>query len=348
MPSRRRVVQSMIGVGLAGGAGVLYRANHAIPPEDPAAVELYRQLQQGALQRYQVAAASRQITIASPALNVHVIEAGSGEPMLFLHGGNSVAASWIPLLAQLTNHHLFAPDRPGCGLTTKLSYAGVPLRGHATEFVGSVLDALGLQRASVVANSMGGYFALVFALAHPERVTSLILMGEPAGSAPNIRVANRLVGTRIVNSALFATVLDPGPETMRNSLANMLVAHPERIASELVDCLTAGSELPGAKESWITLNEGFFRPRGAGLFSGASTLTYALRSELAGLAVRTLLLWGERDTFGPPTLGEEMARLMPNADCVVVPDAGHLPWLDDVDFCAQHMLEFLARARPER
>jgi pimeloyl-ACP methyl ester carboxylesterase len=71
-------------------------------------------------------------------------------------------------------------------------------------------------------------------------------------------------------------------------------------------------------------------------------LSYALRPELGRLRAPTLLLWGERDTFGPPSLGEEMAKLMVDGRCVVVPDAGHLPWLDNVDLCAEHIRLFLA------
>jgi pimeloyl-ACP methyl ester carboxylesterase len=245
-------------------------------------------------------------------------------------------------LAKLDGYHLLAPDRPGCGLTTKFNYSNVSLRDHATAFVGSVMDALGLNEAVIVGNSMGGYFALAFALSHPDRVSKLILLGEPAGSAPDIRVANRLVGTRIINSALFLSVLKPGPETMRNSLRNMLLAHPERVSDELFDCLTAGAVIPGAAESWITMNESLFRPSGVGLFSGASTLSYALRPELTTLRTPTLFLWGDRDTFGPPTLGKEMAALMPEARCEVIPDAGHLPWVDDAELCAQHMRAVLA------
>lgn len=342
MPSRRTVLSSVVTVGAVAGLTHLFRAHHVIPPSDGTAEARFRELQNRALERYRIRAVSRQVAVADPPLDVHVLEAGAGMPLLFLHGGNSVAAGWIPLLAKVAGYRALAPDRPGCGLTTKFNYTNVPLRAHGTAFVRSTMDALGLDQAALIGNSMGGYFGLAFALSHPERVSKLILLGEPAGSAPEVRVANRLVGTRIINSALFLSVLKPGPETLRNSLQNMLVAHPERVTEELIDCLVAGSMIPGATESWITMNETLFEPRGAGLFAGASTLTYALRPELSRLTVPTLFLWGDRDTFGPPQLGEEMAQIMPNGRCEVIPDAGHLPWLDDVDRCAEHIHSFLA------
>ena len=62
--------------------------------------------------------------------------------------------------------------------------------------------------------------------------------------------------------------------------------------------------------------------------SGRSTLTYNLRPELPKLSMPTLLIWGDKDSFGPPSLAKEMAQSMPHGRAVVVPDAGHLAWLD--------------------
>jgi pimeloyl-ACP methyl ester carboxylesterase len=146
----------------------------------------------------------------------------------------------------------------------------------------------------------------------------------------------------MINSVLFASILKPGPQTMHRSLENLLVAHVERVPADLLECLTAGSTIPGAVESWITMNEGFFQPTGAGLFKSTSTLTYALRPELPQLKVPTLFVWGEKDTFGSPTLGQEMAGLMPNGRCIAIPDAGHLVWLDQLELCAENISSFLA------
>jgi pimeloyl-ACP methyl ester carboxylesterase len=336
------MVLSALGLGVAGGTAYLFSANHNIPPADPAAEQRFRDAHDAMLARYGVPAISQFYDIDDPRLRVHVIEAGQGAPVLLIHGGNSVAATWIPLLAKLHQRfQLYAPDRPGCGLTTMFSYLGVPLRAHAIAFMNSVMDSLHLSQAALVGNSMGGYFCLVYALAHPERVSRLVLVGEPAGSAPNIPLANRLVGTRIINSGLFASVLKPGPRAMRSSLERLLVADVGRVPPADIDCLALGSMIPGASESWITLMEDIFKPPGAGLFSAASTLTYALRPELGGLKPPTLMLWGEKDTFAPPSVGQQMARLMPDGRCEVIPDAGHLAWFDQTDICAEQISSFL-------
>ena len=116
------------------------------------------------------------MNVASLSLRAHVIECGSGEPLLMVHGGNGVGAHWIPLMERLVGWRMIVPDRPGCGLTDGFLYDGVDMRAQG------VLDALEVESASIIGNSMGGYFALCFALAHPERVRRLVLAGGPAGS----------------------------------------------------------------------------------------------------------------------------------------------------------------------
>ena len=69
--------------------------------------------------------------------------------------------------------------------------------------------------------------------------------------------------------------------------------------------------------------------------------TYQLRPELKDLRPATLFIWGDQDKLGPPTLGVEMAKLAPNAHCEVLPDAGHLPWLDQPEECSRMVTEFL-------
>jgi pimeloyl-ACP methyl ester carboxylesterase len=245
---------------------------------------------------------------------------------VLIHGGNAVAVQLAPLMAALQGaFHVVAPDRPGCGLTDKFDYRGVSLREHAVQFVTSVLDALDLPRATLVANSMGGYWALVFALAYPERVTKLVLVGEPAGSAPP-------------HGPLPArpTSGQPTLDSIRSHYAERLVAHSERVSAEMLQANHAAALLPGAAQAWDTMLETIRHER--------LGLTYALRPELAQLRPTTLFIWGDKDTFGSPALGAEMAALAPDARCAVIHDAGHLPFWDQPEQCAQLIRAFLAGA----
>lgn len=269
---------------------------------------------------------SRTIQIHDPAArikHVRVLETGpeGARPVVMIHGGNSVAAGWEPLLSLLQNDfHIYAPDRPGCGLTDKLDYRGIPFREHALAFVGGVLDGLNLPRVTLVGNSMGGYWSLLYALAHPERVERLVLIGEPAGSSPDLTFRFRLLRTPGVNRLLFATVLKPNRKRTRKQL-QPIVAHPERVPDAFLDLTYAASRLPGARLGWLSMIERVLPP------GGKVELTYALRPELPGIQIPTLFIWGDRD-FCDPRWGKELYALMPQAELQIVHEAGHLVWLD--------------------
>ncbi|MDL9981282.1 alpha/beta fold hydrolase [Microbacterium sp. ASV49] len=292
---------------------------------------------------------NRFVDLADPPMRVHVTEVGSGEPLVLIHGGNSVAMSWLPLLPALASRfRVILPDRPGCGLTGPFDYRGVDLRAHGAAFVAGLLDGLGLERAALAANSMGGYFALAFAVEHPERVSRLILLGEPAGSSERAPLFHRLVGTRGLNALLYATVLRPPGDAvgLRQGWAKgRLVVHPDRVPDDLAECLAAGARLPGASRSWRRMVERVFVPAGSGVFARGMRATRALAPELARVSCPTLFLWGSEDPLGAPDVGRGLAERMPDARLVEIPDAGHLPWIDQPDRCATGILEFLP-ARP--
>lgn len=308
--------------------------------------EAFERAQAAAFAEAGLDVSSRFVEIPEPRLRVRVHELGRGDPVLFIHGGNSVAASWIPVLAPLAaNHRLIFPDRPGCGLTSNFTYRGVDLRQHGAQFIRALLDELDEDRVAVVGNSMGGYFALAFALAHPDRVARLALVGEPANAAGSPSRFHRLVGTRGLNTLLYKGPLKPpkNASELRAGFAKAkLVAHPDRASDLLCECLAAGSRLPGATTSWTTMVEQIFVPAGRGLAAKDSLGTHKLAPELARLKQPTLFLWGEKDPLGSPELGKPLAAAMLHARLQVVPDAGHLPWIDQPTLCAEALSEFLS------
>lgn len=116
------------------------------------------------------------------AISTHYHDAGAGPPVLLLHGsgpGVSAWANWqhtIPALS--SSSRVVAPDLVGYGLTSRPDDVRYSLRTW-TDHAWAFLDALGLERVSVVGNSLGGRIALAMAEDHPERLERLILMGAP-------------------------------------------------------------------------------------------------------------------------------------------------------------------------
>ncbi|MFE5833280.1 alpha/beta fold hydrolase [Streptomyces sp. NPDC056508] len=122
---------------------------------------------------------SRTVTTADWTL--HYNEAGEGHPVVLLHGSGPGATGWsnfspnIPALAE--RYRVIAVDMPGWGGSDTVTGGE---RDHTAAAV-QLLDALGIEKAAFVGNSMGGMTALRLAALHPDRVSHLVTMGAPAG-----------------------------------------------------------------------------------------------------------------------------------------------------------------------
>lgn len=267
---------------------------------------------------------------------IHVIEAGRGEPLVLLHGGGAQAVEWATLLQHLQRHfRCLAIDRPGHGLSYRIDYRQVPdFRTDAVEFVERTLDLLGLDEAILVGNSMGGFFEIAFALAHPERVKRLVLVGAPAGIDRWVPHQVRMVGTPVIGPLLWKTVARPSERGLRDFYSKVLVADGDKLPRGNIACGAAAHRLPGADVAWLSLLRRFVTLR------GVRDACY-VRDELPELRVPTLFVWGDRDAFAPPASGEAASRVMPDARLEVIPGAGHLPWIDAPDQCAEAITRYL-------
>jgi pimeloyl-ACP methyl ester carboxylesterase len=324
--TRRQWIIQGSALALGTSMSFSYQANPVSPLKDGPETERFRNAQKRALAKYQVEAESRFLNLKSPAMKVHVLVAGRGDPVILIHGGGAEAVQLAPLMSGLTGTlQCFAPDRPGCGLTDRFDYANIPFRQHGIDFVTSLLDALHLSKAAIAGNSMGGYWALLFALAEPDRVTKLALLGGAAGSTPPPVPRRPPRG-------------EPSLETTRAAY-RVLMASPDRVPGEIVDADFAASALPGARQAWNSMLEDVAREGG-----NRNGLAYALRPELRNLKPPTLFIYGDKDLEGPPSLAYEMAELAPKGRCEIVQDAGHLVWLDQPRVCTKLLLDFLKSA----
>ena len=129
---------------------------------------------------------SRRIELADPPLHVRVLESGAGPPLVLVHGSGMSASTWAPLMPHLDGHRLVAFDLPGFGLSDAYDYSGRSLREHAVAQLTSVFDALAIEHAPVVGTSLGGMWALCFAIAAPDRVTAVASLGVPAVALPGM------------------------------------------------------------------------------------------------------------------------------------------------------------------
>jgi pimeloyl-ACP methyl ester carboxylesterase len=269
----------------------------------------------------------------------YMIGRGEGPcPTVLVHGGLSEASEWA-LLAGRIPGHVIIPDRPGCGLSYPIDYRGVDYRKAAASWLLDLVDGIGAEQVDLVGNSMGGFFATAFALAHPDRVRHLVLPGAPAGLDKHIPLFLRLWGNRISGPLMMKLGITrpPSAEALRKRVfATLLVAHPERVPLDMLEVMIAAAEIPGVGHTAHTMLRAVTDLRG-----WRSRLM--MRDDMAHLPVPTLFVWGDADVFAPPSSGYDMAARMPNAHVEVIADAGHLPWLDRPDTVAAAIIGFTSK-----
>lgn len=298
--------------------------------------ERFGELQGELLRHYGVTATSRFVQISQPTLQVHLLEAGHGDPMLVLHGGDGEAVDWAPLMAEMQERvHLYALDRPGFGLTDPFDYRSVDLRRHAGDFVVSAMDALGLGSAHVMGGSMGGFFALAAALDHPGRVRSVILVGYPLGLTRSAPVGLRIVGLVPPLARRLMKNTGAGVDSLKKQYRRMFHTDPDAIPELYFRLRLAGTRLPGVRETWTTLLHRVAALRGI-------REEVFLGDEVMQLSHPALIIWGEHD-MGPASAGREVAGRMPNATFVCLEGIGHFPFLEAPARTAGLITEFLGR-----
>jgi 2-hydroxy-6-oxonona-2,4-dienedioate hydrolase len=288
------------------------------------------------LQHYGVRARSRYVQLERPAMRAHVLEVGQGEPAVILHGGDGQGVDWAPLMAQLQGDlHLYALDRPGYGLSDPFDYRQVDLRRHAADFVTSTMDALGIERATILGGSMGGFFALATAFERPERVRDLVLVGMPVGLSRQVAIPMRILcGVPGLANLFVNRVGRPTADARKKQYETMFHIDPASVPEVYFDMQVAGMRIPGALPTWSVLLR-----RIAGLGGMRPEVTFA--DELPRLDVPTLVVWGEHD-MAPVEAGREATSRMQKGQFEYLPGVGHFPFLEVPEQTAQLIRAFVA------
>lgn len=268
-----------------------------------------------------------------PVRKVHFLHLGQGRPLIMLHGGGSHASEFIDLLGPLSRHYeLFVIDRPGCGSTDHFDYRGVDVPAHAVNFIRSFMDAVQLQRAAFLAQSMGAYFSIRFAMEHPGRVSKLIFIGAPAGMHLQIPLLLRMLGTPVLNRFLANTVGRPSIKGMRRLHEQLFMADASRVGEDYLEHSADNQRLPGRFRSFQTLLENVLTLRGwrRDLYIG---------DRLHELKMPVHFIWGDKDVFEDPISGARKANAIKDHRFITIADAGHCPWLDRPEECARTVIQ---------
>ena len=281
----------------------------------------------------------RRLHLARLGVTVRAQEVGAGPPVVFIPGAQTAGISWAGTAARLAGFRCILLDRPGTGLSEPLRPPPTArsLPALADALLVDVLDALELERAHLVATSLGGYVALRTAAAHPERVDRLVEVGWPLGApSSTLPLAMRLAGVPGLGG-LMASV----PSTRRSMtwLFRRMGHGPNldagRISRQELDMYVAMARDSDTIRHELGRASAFVSPR-----RGLRALV--LPEELLARVVSpTLFIWGEHDGFGGLEVARWLVERLPDARLVVVPNAGHTPWLDDVERVTAEAAGFL-------
>ena len=247
---------------------------------------------------------------------IHYVEAGSGAPVILIHGLADNVAIWDPVIPALAaRFRVIALDQIGFGRSDKplLNYRVSTL----VDFLNGFLTELKIERASPVGNSLGGWVAAAYALAHPERVERLVLSDAAGYAALAKTMDSRALRALRVASRDDIRYLGPLAFHDKRFYQDVDAAFKERV--------TAGDSYTVAQvlDSMIRGDD-------------------ALDNKLQTLKQPTLVLWGREDKLIPLSFGEQFHREIVNSRLRIIDNCGHMPQLECPNEFSAAVLKFFS------
>jgi 2-hydroxy-6-oxonona-2,4-dienedioate hydrolase len=254
-----------------------------------------------------------------------VLQAGEGEPLVLLHGTGGHLEAYAHNIGPLARHHrVIALDFAGHGHTT-LARGDLEIDAYVAQLA-ALLDALGVDRAHLSGESLGGWVAVKFAAAHPERTGRLIL-NTPGGTMARPEVMQR------IRDLSQAAADDPTEERIRARL-QWLMADPATVTDELVAIRRSIYARVGFAESMrhiLCLQDPAIRE--------SNRITDL---DLAAVPRGALVIWTSDDPSGPARAGMDMAEKITDGQFKLITGAGHWPQWEQRDVFNAVVLRYLA------
>ncbi|WLP88901.1 alpha/beta fold hydrolase [Gordonia sp. NB41Y] len=279
-------------------------------------------------------ATRRELTTDKGVLRYH--EAGSPDapPLLLLHGSGPGVNGWRNYRGNLgffaETHHCYIVEFPGFGVSD--AWEGMPVL-TAGKSVIAFMDALGIDSAPMIGNSMGGVVGVNLAIKKPDRVEKLVTIG---GVGPNVFSPSPSEGLRLLQE--FAD--DPDRDKLVRWLRGM-VYDPALVTEELIqerweaamhpDALQTGRMMYGSAS--FAMQQKFM----------ADSDIPPYWSMMHKISCPTLLTWGRDDRVSPPDMAMVPMRLIPQAELHIFPNCGHWVMIEAKEAFESAVAAFLAR-----
>jgi pimeloyl-ACP methyl ester carboxylesterase len=266
---------------------------------------------------------------------VNYVDVGEGPALVFVHGLGASWQSWLENIPEFArDHRVVAMDLPGFGCS-EMPGEDISIENYA-KWTFRLLDALGIESAAVVGNSMGGFVAAEMAIRSPERVQRLAVVSA-AVFWQTYRRAQPLVQLARLSDAMVARGLTrvtddvaTRPRLRSWALATAGFRYPHLISKELAHEMVLSAR------------------RTDGFLPGLEALAdYPLEEELPRIACPTLIVWGAHDALVPVKDAKRMEDLIPDSRRVVFERTGHVAMLERPERFNRLLREFLAE-QPEQ
>jgi 2-hydroxy-6-oxonona-2,4-dienedioate hydrolase len=255
-----------------------------------------------------------------------VLQAGAGEPLVLMPGTGGHLEAYAHNIGPLAEHfRVIAYDYPGHGYTTHAT-SDLELPDYVEHLAG-LLDVLGVARAHLSGESLGGWVALKFAAAHPDRTARLVL-NTPGGTMARPEVMER------IRSLSQAAADDPSDANIRARL-EWLMADPATVTDELVAIRRTIYARPGFAESMrhlLCLQDPEIRRR-----------NLVTDEELAAVPHGAMVIWTSDDPSGPAGVGMDMAEKIPGGRFEFIDGAGHWPQWEQRATFNQLVIDWLTK-----
>lgn len=291
--------------------------------------ETYRRAETALLESEGIRDASEQmVRLGRLDSTLRVVEVGEGPPVLFVPGVMVTGVSFANLVKDLLDYRCIMIERPGTGLSPQLPVPPETLAENqhsGDQLLADVMDGLGLETASVVCTSLGGWSTFRGAATHPDRFDRISALafqiGAPMVKAPwsmRIPVIKSLTPTRVKASRKLVRGMLKS-SGMRNAVDKGM------FSDEMLDyaaALLRHTDTFGNDTRYVPRA---LTPRGP---------NHEVRHSaelLAKVTAPVHLFWGTEDLFGGTDVARGFADLLPHAELQMVEGAGHAPWFDEPD-----------------
>ena len=244
--------------------------------------------------------------------------AGTDQTVVFVHGLSGCWQNWLEQLPVFAaaGHRVVAMDLPGFG-ASPMPPEKISITGYG-RLVDGLLDALEIERACLVGNSMGGFVSAEAAIRFPARVERLVLVSaagissQQLRSEPGLAILRRTERILTLYTAFFASksAWVARRARLRWITLGFVIRHPERLPAPLMAEQLGGSGKPGFVDALDALTD------------------YPIEDRLEDIACPTLIVWGRDDRLVPLRDADRFAELVSGSRKVVYDDTGHVPMLE--------------------